>query len=141
MEIRVVCRLCRRGGFLLFYALIFAGYGYSLTGLAATKSLHPTVRAATAIMPLDWWGYTWMIGAVILAIAAFLQPPRDYVGFAVAAALPSFWAVQFAATWWQNGHTVHDRTWVNALNLAGLAGAGFIVSGLGDPERRQKEDE
>ena len=130
----------RRGGFLLFRAVIYAGYGYSLTGLHQTPTLTHALRAQVALFPLTAWAAIWLSSAAILTITAFINPPRDYLGFAVGGGLPVVWAALSGITWVQNGHGSSDRTWVNAVIFFGLGGSMLIAAGLVDPPKPAATD-
>jgi hypothetical protein len=126
-------RMRRRGGFLFFRAFIYAGYGFSLVALTETSQLDHTYRVATALLPIHVWGWIWLSTAAIIAVSAFVQPPRDYVGFTLGAALPLVWAVLAFLSWLQNDAVASDRTWVTAVVMVGLGGSMLIVAGMADP--------
>ena len=90
-------RIGRRGGFLLFLALLDMIYAYGLITPTARSAQNPTTVFLSSVLPLEAWAGLWgMVGALCL-FYAFRQ--QDFPGYFAAMFLKVLWAGTFLMGW------------------------------------------
>ena len=116
-------RVGRRGTALAILAILDISYGTSL--LAGHI---PAATIADEILPLTWWGWTWI--SIGLFLATGIPRVADHWQFAVAALFKSFWALMI--TWYWVTHHTHGG-WGAAGTWLGLAAMVLLISGWPEP--------
>lgn len=92
-----------RGAALVTCGVGWIIYGYGILGVPRV-ALNKATEILTSIVPLDCWGYIWMMCGAIAILGSFLRPALDFIAFAAAALPPASWAVAFNAAWISGGY-------------------------------------
>lgn len=122
----LIHRIGRRGGSLLFLALVDLVYGASLLIPDAPTAKNPLYIYLTRLAPLGVWGLAWAAVGTVMVIQAFAVDDR--FAFGVGAFWKLLWGVLSLGAW---GDGV-PRAYVGAVIW--IAFAGFVVLLSGWPE-------
>lgn len=125
---RIVRRIGRRGGSLLFLALVDFAYAGSLAAPAAENAQLSTTRFIAALLPLWVWALLWAVVGVVCLVGAFRV--RDGWAFAAAMALKVLWSTTFLLGWAFAGL---ERGWIGGVIFAGFAAFAYMISGWAEP--------
>lgn len=121
MTRRLARRVGRRGGFLLFLALLDALYGYGLLSAPV-----PGVGGYGFGLPITVWAAGWFTAAAACVLCSPLALPRDRGGFIASAVMNAAWACEWAHLWLVQGY---PHGWVSLVVWATFAGVVVMVSG------------
>ena len=81
-------------------------------------------------MPLESWGWVFMVVGLIGGMSGFATKIPAWVGFAILQALSTLWALLFIASWADTGY---GRAWISGLTWMLVSGLLFIISDWEDP--------
>jgi len=126
----LVRRIGRRGGSLLFFALLDAVYAYSLFVPAAEAKRGAVLQYVETVGPLWFWGVLWAVAGGCCLVSAFRIDDR--IGFAAAITIKMIWGLlsffgAFARV---------ERAYVGAVIWLCLAGFVAIISSWPEPPSR-----
>lgn len=115
---RIRNRIGRRGGFLLFLAILDMIYGYFL--LLPPASVAPQLYP---LLPRFAWAICWLAVAAICVVGSVRKHDRLAYGFA--ALLKAGWGLRFAYLWYLGV----PFSWVSMVIWLCFAGTVVMVSG------------
>jgi hypothetical protein len=112
--------------FLLFLALLYSLYGYSLL-ITPPRGL----GSYTYLLPIMVWVVVWFTGAAACLVSAPMR--HDRAGFIVAAVVMAGWASMWAQLWIVQGF---PHGWVSLVVWGTFSGVEVMVSGWSEPPPR-----
>ena len=125
--------LGRRGAILLCYGIVWAiiGYGQITSPAPDLRGL----RLLLQMMPLDAWGWLWVISGLIAIVSAWLPQGKDWPGFLALPLMVLPWAVSYLLAW-----IIGDfpRGWVATVVWGAIAAPVLVVAGWREPPRPKR---
>jgi hypothetical protein len=113
-------RVRRRGGALLFFALLDLVFGSQLALKVPELRAIPMYAWADTILPLGVWAVIWLGVGVLCAVQAFVT--TDRLAFTAAAILKAAWGC-VAVTGWLSGQIPRGYT----AAVVWIAFSGFVL--------------
>lgn len=126
-------RLGRRGAILSCYGIVWVLYG-----AAQIVTPQPDQRGLRLLldrMPLEAWGWCWIVAGIIALVCAWAPPGLDAAGFVSLVAIVLPWAFSYLATWLLGEF---PRGWVAAAIWALIAAPVLVVASWPEPPRRKR---
>lgn len=124
----------KRASVLLVVGFIFAVNGWVMYDTAGVIKIAPTAMKSYAahddVMPLEAWGWVFIVVGVTSAIAGFVARLPAWIGFAGLQLLATFWGLLFVASYLQTDYT---RALIGLTQWALVAALLAITSGWEDP--------
>ncbi|MET8826122.1 hypothetical protein ABZX40_13700 [Streptomyces sp. NPDC004610] len=137
MRCRAVRRLARvlgrRGAILLSYGTVWALYGYGQ--LISPQPDQRGLTLAVQLLPLEVWGWLWMVSGIIAVAAAWMPQGVDWPGFLALPLIVLPWMASYLASWLQGDF---PRGWVAAAVWAAIAVPVLVVAGWREPPRMKR---
>jgi hypothetical protein len=121
-------RLGRRGGALLFFAMLDLFYFFNLMFPSKLARSSGTFVFLATVVPLWTWALLWGVVGVVCLVCAFRR--RDQVGFSAAIGLKVLWGLVCMGAWWWGGV---ERAYVTAVVWLAFAGLVGILAGWPEP--------
>lgn len=112
-----------RGAFLLFLAVLFGLYGFSIVHEPAAA-----FRQIESLIPVTVWAWLFMGTAALCVVQAPMR--RDRLAYILAATLAAAWAAAFTEGW-----LIHHvpRAWVSVAIFGAVCGITLLESGRPEP--------
>ena len=126
-------RIGRRGGFLLFLALLDIIYAYGLITPTARSAQNPTTLFLESVAPIPVWAGLWGTVGTLCLFYAFRQ--QDFPGYFAAMFLKALWAATFLLGWAFAGV---ERGYLSFAIWGAFAGVLALISGW--RENWERED-
>lgn len=132
---RLKRQLGRRGTILSCYGLIWTliGYGQIITPQPDQRGL----KVLLSLMPLDAWGWCWIVAGAIALLCAWAPPGRDTAGFVSLVLIVVPWMATYLVAWLLGDY---PRGWVAAAIWAALVAPVLVVAGWPEPPRRKRAE-
>lgn len=134
MPRRVVRRLGetlgRRGAILLSYGAVWALYGYAQ--IASPQPDQRGLQPALELMPLDAWGWLWVLTGLGAVVSAWLPQGRDWIAFLLLPLMVLPWMASYLIAWLAGDF---PRGWVATLVWGVIAVPLLVVAGWREPPR------
>jgi len=125
-------KIGRRGAVLLLFSGLYAmlGVGYLLV---PTDRVSEALTVATNLSggTVKWWGFLWLIVAVLGFVTAFWPPGRDNWGFSYMAGMAYLWGAFYVLTYFVYG--TDARGWISGLIFWAFGGALSLIAGWPEP--------
>lgn len=125
--------LGRRGAILLCYGIVWSiiGYGQITSPAPDLRGL----RLLLQMMPLDAWGWLWVVSGLIAVVSAWLPQGKDWLGFLALPLMVLPWAVSYLLAW-----IIGDfpRGWVATVVWGAIAAPVLVVAGWREPPRPKR---
>lgn len=137
MPRRIVRRLSkqlgRRGAILLCYGVVWAiiGYGQITAPAPDLRGL----RLLLQMMPLDVWGWIWVVSGLIAIVSAWLPPEKDWPGFLALPLMVLPWTVSYLLAWILGDY---PRGWLASVVWGAIAAPVLVVAGWREPPRPKR---
>ena len=128
-------QLGRRGIILSCFGFIWTliGYGQLVTPQPDQRGL----KVLLAVMPLNVWGWCWIVAGVTALLCAWAPPGRDTAGFVSLVLIVMPWMATYLAAWLLGAY---PRGWVAAAIWAALVVTILVVAGWPEPARQKRAD-
>lgn len=124
----------KRASVLLVIGFIYAVQGWVMYDTAGTIKASPVAIQSYAahddVMPLDAWGWVFIVVGVTASISGFVARLPAWIGFAGLQLLALAWGLLFVASYFQTDYT---RALVGLTQWALVAALLAITSGWEDP--------
>lgn len=124
----------KRASVLLVVGFIFAVNGWVMADTASTLKASPVAVQAYAahddVMPIEAWGWVFVIVGITAAVAGFVARLPAWLGFAGLQLLAMAWGLLFVASYIQTDYT---RALIGLTQWALVAALLAITSGWEDP--------
>lgn len=134
---RVVHRLWRmlgrRGAILLSYGTVWTLYGYGQ--ITSPLPSQPGLRAVEELMPLDAWGWLWVVTGLTAVVASWLPQGRDWLGFLALPLMVLPWMASYALAWAGGDFS---RGWIAVSVWGALAVPVLVVAGWSEPSHMKR---
>jgi hypothetical protein len=129
---RLTRQLGRRGTLLTMKGIIATLYGYGQIAepIRDQRGLGLLLKA----MPLEAWGWMWIVAGVIALVCAWVQPRKDWPGFVAVWAITAPWSMSYLVAWWPLGE--YPRGWVAALIFGAFGAVCLVAIGWDEPPAR-----
>lgn len=130
---RLLRLLGRRGAILLSYGVVWAiiGYGQITSPAPDLRGL----RLLLQMMPLDAWGWIWVVSGLVAIVSAWLPQGKDWPGFLALPLMVLPWMVSYLLAW-----IIGDfpRGWVATVVWGAIAAPVLVVAGWREPPRPKR---
>ncbi|MEU8756200.1 hypothetical protein AB0C88_37510 [Streptomyces chartreusis] len=127
--------LGRRGAFLLCFGMVWGLIGYGQ--LVSPQPDQRGLRLLLNRVPLEVWGWLWIVAGVAAVASAFLPQGSDRFGFAALSLMVTPWIVSYLVAWGQGNF---PRGWIASALYGGLAIGIMVVAGWSEPPRPKREE-
>lgn len=127
-RLRLHERVGRRGGALLFFALLDVIYGWSLLDPTSSVAANPGFRWVASVFPLPVWGVIWLVVGALCLIGAFVH--TDWMAWVAAMAIKTMWGSLWFCGWLLAGV---ERGWVSAAVWLPMAALVALLAGWPEP--------
>jgi len=127
---RLMRMLGRRGAILLSYGTVWALVGYAQ--LVTPQPQQPGLHLALDLLPLQVWGWLWIVAGLIALVTAWLPQGADWAGFLALPLIVLPWWLSYLTAWLQGDF---PRGWVAAVVWAAIAFPVLVVAGWREPAR------
>lgn len=128
-------QLGRRGAILSCYGLVWILYGFAqiTTPQPDQRGLHILLK----IMPLERWGWAWIVAGLVAVVCAWAPPGRDAAAFLLLPLIVVPWMSSYLITWLLGDY---PRGWVAAAVWAVITVPVLVVAGWPEPPRCKKAE-
>lgn len=137
-------RFGRRGAVLVFFALIYATYGFGINEQAADNGRRPNGLELLTVrwdIPLGWLAAAWVCCAALAVVASLPRLPiPQWVGFGALFPMPALWVGSYLWSWitWLTTHHGNPLGWAGVLIWGLLMGLIGIVAGWPEAPKAPK---
>ena len=125
--------LGRRGTILSCYGIV-----WMLVGWGQIVQPQPDQRGLRLLldrMPLNVWGWCWIVAGLIALACAWLPPGRDAAGFVGLVLIVVPWMTSYLASWLLGDY---PRGWAAAAVWTAITVPIMVVLGWPEPPRRKE---
>ncbi|GAA3384524.1 hypothetical protein [Streptomyces racemochromogenes] len=128
-------KLGRRGAILSCYGLVWILYGYAqlITPQPDQRGLGLLLR----LMPLEAWGWCWIVAGITALASAWAPPGRDAAAFYALPLVVVPWMASYLVAWLDGGL---PRGWVAAAVWAAITAPVLVVAGWPEPPRTKRAE-